>query len=196
MTIAPIATPNLLTDPGYLFIGPLLSTLPSNTVVASQFTDDWPAAWLPLGATEEGSEFKYSTSVEAVRVAEFFDPIRWATTDRSGSIAFALAHHGATNYRRALNGGVTALAPTSGSTTTALYTVEPPTPGSEVRAMLGWESQDHSIRLVCHQTIQGGEVNTAAKKAPAKGLIPCTYNLEVPAGGKPFTRWFAGDWRA
>lgn len=196
MPPAAVATPNVLTDPGYLFIAPLASAVPTNTVAGSVFTDAWPAAWLPLGATEEGSEFAYSTTVEAIRVAEFFDAVKWATTERSGTIAFNLANWSLSNYRRAVNGGVAALTATSGTGATALYTLTPPTPGAEVRAMIGWESLDNTVRLVCHQTIQGGEVTSAFRKAPDLALIPCTFNLEVPTGGQPWTLYGAGASRA
>lgn len=187
------ATPNILTDPGYLFIAPLASTLPTNTAAGSVFTDSWPAAWLSLGATEEGSTFAYSTTVEAVRVAEFFDPISYRTTERGGSIAFNLADFTLSNYRRALNGGTAALAATSGAGATALGTLEPPEPGDEVRCMIGWESLDSTLRLVCYQTIQGGEISSAFQRAPSKALIPCTFQLEVPTAGKPWTMWSAGE---
>lgn len=195
MPPAAVAVPNVLTDPGYLFIAPLASTVPTNTVAGSVFTDSWDAVWLPLGATEAGSEFSYSSEVEPIEVAEFFDPIQYATTSRSGTIAFNLASFGASNYRRAMNGGVTALAASSGSGATALYTVEPPDPGDEVRCMIGWESLDNTVRLVCYQTIQGGEVTSAFNKAPDKALIPCTFNLEVPSSGTPWSMWFAGSAR-
>lgn len=186
------AVPLVLTDPGYLLVAPLGSTLPTNTVAGSVFTDSWDAAWLSLGATEEGSTFAYSTSVEPIRVAEYFDPISYATTERSGSIAFNLADWTLTNYRRAINGGVAALTATSGTGATTLGTLEPPEPGAEVRAMIGWESLDHTVRLVCHQTIQGGEISSAFNRAPSKALIPCTFQLEVPSGGKPWTMYSAG----
>src|SRR5690349_7565102 len=109
------STPTILKDPGYLLIAPLASTLPTDTVVGGVFTDAWDAAWIQLGATEDGSELKYSSTVEAITVAEIPDPIAYATTGRVGSIAFALANFVASNYRRALNGGVAALAPTSGT---------------------------------------------------------------------------------
>lgn len=189
------AVPNILKDPGYLLIAPLASTLPTNTVVGSVFTDSWDAAWLSLGATEDGSEFSYSSEVQPIKVAEFFDPIAYSTTDRAGSIAFNLANWTLSNYRRAMNGGVAALAATSGSSGTALGTFEPVDPGSEVRAMIGWESLDHTVRLVCRQTLQGGEIKTAFKKAPDKALIPCTFNLEVPSAAKPFIIWTAGATR-
>lgn len=188
--------PNVLKDPGYLLIGAIGSTLPTNTVVGSVFTDAWDAAWIQLGATEDGSEFKYASTVQPITVAEIPDPIAYATTGRTGSIAFALANFGASNYRRALNGGVAALAATSGSGTTALYDVEPPDLGSELRCMIGWESLDHTVRLVCRQTLQGGEINSAFKTAPAKALIACTFNLEAPIGAKPFKLSFAGSARA
>lgn len=187
-----VVTPNILTDAGYLFIAPLASTLPANTVAASVFTDAWPAAWLPLGATEDGSQFAYSTTVEPIRVAEFFDPVAYKTTERGGSIAFNLADFTLTNYRRALNGGVAALAATSGTGATSLGTLEPPAVGSEVRCMIGWESLDNTVRLVCRQTLQGGEVAAAFRKPPALALIPCTFMLEVPSGAQPWVMYSAG----
>lgn len=197
MAPAAVATPAILTDPGYLFIAPLLSTLPTNTVTGSVFTDAWAAAWIPLGATEEGSTFSYETTVEPISVAEFFDPITYRTTARAGSIAFNLANWSLSNYNRALNGGVAALTPTSGTGATALYDVTAPTPGTETRCMIGWESLDNTLRLICHQTIQGGAIETAFAKAPALGVIPCTFNLEVPAaGGSPFKLSGAGATRA
>ena len=65
-----VATPVVLTDPGMLWIAPLGTADPTNTVAGSVFTDDPAAAFVPLGATSEGSEFSYSTTVEAVKVAE------------------------------------------------------------------------------------------------------------------------------
>lgn len=186
------AVPNILTDPGYLLIAPLGSTLPTNTVAGGVFTDAWAAAWLSLGATEEGSTFAYSSTVEPIRVAEYFDPISYRTTERGGSIAFNLADWTLSNYRRAINGGIAALTATSGVGDTTLGTLEPPEPGDEVRAMIGWESLDSTVRLICHQTIQGGEISSAFNRAPDKALIPCTFQMEVPSGGKPWTLYTAG----
>ena len=185
-----VATPTVLTDPGMLWIAPLGTADPTNTVTGGVFTDDPPVAWVPLGATTEGSEFSYSTTVEAVRVAEFFDPIKYATTERGGNIAFNLASFTLSNYQRALNGGVAALTATSGTGATSLFTFEPPDPGTEVRSMILWESTDRTLRLLLRQTIQGGEVQSAFKKAPDIAAIPCTFNMETPVGGtKPFTFW-------
>lgn len=188
MAPAPVTVPKVLTDPGYLFIAPLATALPANTVTASVFSDAWPAAWLPMGATTEGSTFAYNTSVEPIPAAEFFDPIKYVTTERAGNIAFNLMDFTLTNYRRALNGGIGALAPT-GVAGSLLYDFEPPDPGNEVRAMIGWESLDNTMRLILRQTIQGGEVSSAFQKAPSIAAIPCTFNMEIPTGGaKPF-KW-------
>lgn len=188
------ATPNVLTDAGYLFWAPLASTVPTNTVTGSVFTDSWPVAWISLGATEDGSTLSYESTVEPIQVAEFFDPIRYATTARQGSIAFNLADWTLANYRRALNGGT--LTVVSGTGATQLNRYRPPAPGAETRAMIGWESLDATTRVICYQTLNGGTIESAFRKAPDKALIPCQFNFEVPTSGIPFEIYTAGTARA
>jgi hypothetical protein len=130
------ATPTLLTSPGYLFWAPLASTLPTNTVAGSVFTDSWPVAWINLGATDDGSTISYESKVEAINVAEFFDPIQWVTTGREGGIAFALASWTLNNLKRVLNGG--SLTVVSGTGATALNKYEPlPRLGGALHDRLG-----------------------------------------------------------
>ncbi|GLW32275.1 hypothetical protein [Actinoplanes regularis] len=188
------ATPNVLTDPGYLFWAPLASTEPTNTVVGSKFTDSWPVAWISLGATEDGSEFNYETNVEAVTAAEFFDPIKYATTERSGNISFTLIDWTLANLKRVLNGGT--LAVVSGTTTTQLNSYTPPAPGSEVRSMIGWESLDNTVRIIMYQTLNSGSIASAFKKAPDKAGLACQFNFETPSSGNPFKIYTAGTARA
>lgn len=189
-----ITTPNLLSDPGFLFWAPLGSTLPTNTAVAGKFTDSWPVAWLPLGATVEGSTLSYEVSTEAMRVAEFFDPIKYATTERTGSMSFALADYTLTNLKRALNGGTIV---TTGSAGTSVNTYTMPTPGQEVRAMVGWESSSADVRVVVYQALSSGTIEMAFQKAPDFTRIPITYSMEVPSGmSQPFTISTAGVARA
>lgn len=188
------ATPTLLTSPGYLFWAPLASTLPTNTVAGSVYTDSWPVAWVNLGATDDGSTISYESKIEAVNVAEFFDPIQWVTTGREGGIAFALASWTLNNLKRVLNGG--SLTVVSGTGATALNKYEPPAPGSEVRCMIGWESLDSTMRLICRQTLNTAATGIQAKKAPNKGLLACEFSLEAPSSGaKPFTMFAAGATR-
>lgn len=194
MTAPAIATPNLLTDPGTLLWAPLGTSLPTHASTASKFSDSWPTGWLGLGATQEGSNFSYTSEVEPITVAEFFDPIRYATTERSGSFAFALADFTLTNLKRAMNGGVIT---TTGSGATSVNKWEPPDPGGEVRAMIGWESQDNTTRFIGYQCLNSGEIASAFQKAPAFAVIPFAWNFEIPAGGtKPFGFWTAGVSRA
>lgn len=188
-----IATPAILKDPGFLFWAPLGSTLPAMTVVGSKFTDVWPVAWIPLGATKDGSVLKYSTKVEAISVAEIFDPILWATTERSGSVAMALASFTLANLNRVMNTGT--LTTVSGAGTTLLSKLTPPTPGAEIRAMIGFESTDSTFRGVAYQCMQGGDIQMEFKRAPDNTTIPGEFMFEVPTSGTPVDFWAAGTTR-
>lgn len=189
------AVPNVMTDPGYLFWAPLASAEPTNTVAASKFTDAWPVAWISIGATEDGSTFKYSTTVQPVTVAEFFDPIKYATTDRAGSFGFAMADFTLSNWKRAMNGGTLTLV--SGTGATALNSFIPPTPGAEVRAMIGWESLDSTMRIITYQCINGAEAAPHFQKPPNEATIAVEFRFETPAGGSgPWKMYTAGASRA
>ena len=175
-----VSKPILLTDPGFLWGAPLATAVPTNTITAGKFSDAVAAAWIPFGATESGSTFNYSTSVEAIRVAELLDPV-----------AFALKSYTLSNFKRALNGGMAAVVPT-GTAGQELSVVEPPEPGAEVRIMLLWESTDSTLRLLLRQCLQGGDMSTTFGPAPASASIPCTFNMEIPTVGKPFSLYGAG----
>lgn len=187
------ATPAVITDPGYLFWAPLATAEPTNTVVASKFTDAWPGSWISLGATEDGTDWEYSTKVEAVEVAEFLDPVKWATTSRQGSAGFALANWSLTNWAKAVNGG--ALTIVSGTAATTLSSLTPPVPGLETRAMLGWESLTNDVRIIMYQCINSGDIKTSFKKAPKLATIPTMFNFELPAAGSPWKMYSAGTVR-
>lgn len=185
------ATPLILTDPGFLFWAPLASTEPTHAALASTYdADTWPVAWIPLGATEDGTEFNYETKLEAVSVAELFDPVRWSTTERSGSIGFNLASFHLNAVKRVLNGGTIATVSGTGATLSSSYV--PPAPGSEVRCMIGWESLDHTVRLIAYQCINGTTVKMEFKKAPSYTVLPVVFNFEVPSSGNPFKLYAAG----
>jgi hypothetical protein len=181
--------PAISTDPGFLFWAPLGSAEPTNTVVGSVFTDEWPVAWKLLGATEEGHNFSWSTTTETIEVAEFLDPIKYVTTGRTGSVAFALASITAENVKRALNGGTLT---TTGSTTTTKTEYTPAAMGAEVRCMIGWESQDSTERLIAYQCFNTGTVSIARQKGAAKATLPVEFGLETPASGVPFKYVTAG----
>jgi hypothetical protein len=194
------ATPLLMTDPGFLFMAPLGTALPAagvgGTVAGSVFTDAWPAGWVNLGATEDGSEFSFSTSVEPIRVAEIFNPIQYSVTEQATSMAFSLASWVGHNLRRAFNVGTGNLTTVSGTGATLLSKLTPPTPAQIVRQMVGWESLDATTRLFGYQVINGGEMTTAFKRAPDNAVIPFQLNFEVPTSpGVPFDIFIAGTTR-
>lgn len=188
------ATPTLLTDPGFLFWAPLGSSAPTNTVTGSAFTDSWPVAWINLGATEAGNTIGYQLQVQPRSAAEFLDPIQQATVSRDGSIAFNLINWTLTNVKKVMNGG--SLTVVSGTGATQLNTYTPPTPGAEVRCMIGWESLDATVRFIAYQTINATQINVANAKAPAFATLPTQFHFEVPSSGIPFQFWSAGTTRA
>lgn len=188
------ATPLILTDPGFLFWAPLASTEPTHAAAGSTYdADAWPVAWIALGMTEDGSKLSYETTVEPIRCAEAFDPIRYSTTERAGSISFMLANWTLNTVKRVFNGGTLATVSGTGATLSSSYVL--PTPGQEVRAMIGWESLDHTVRVIMYQCLNSGTIEQAFAKAPAKALLPCTFNFEVPASGQPLKYYAAGTAR-
>lgn len=178
--------------PGYLLWAPLASTLPTNTVAGSLFTDTWPGAWLPLGITDAGSDFKYALTVNDVDAEEYLDPIAKTTVSRAVSMAFSLANINMTNFKRAVNGGSIA---TTGSGATSLNAFTPPVLGAEVRCMLGWESTDSTERMIGYQCFQVGSIDMPRRKGSAKAVLPVEFAFEQPATGAPFSYWTAGTVR-
>lgn len=182
----------LALGPGYLYAAPLASTLPSNSVTGSVFTDTWPGAWLPFGITDSGSDFKHDLTVDNVVAEEYLDAIAYTTTARQVSIAFSMANINATNFKRAVNGGTITV---TGSAGTTLNAFTPPVLGAEVRIMVGWESTDGTERLVGYQCLQIGSIDIPRRKGANKAVIPVEFRFEQPGSGSPFTYWTAGTVR-
>jgi len=68
--------------------------------------------------------------------------------------------------------------------------------GTEVRAMIGFESLDSTFRFVAYQVFNSGSVKLSFNKAPAAASIPWTGMLEKPASTQPWSMWTAGAARA
>lgn len=188
-----MATPATMLDPGFLYWAPLGTAVPTNTVAGSVFTDTWPIAWIQLGMTDSGSKFSSDLTVEPVTAAESFDPLAYRTTGRASSVSFALKSFTAANLVRTFNGASTVV---TGSTTTTLTKISPPAPGTEVRAMIGFESLDSTFRFVAYQVINSGTIELSFEKAPATTTLPWTAQLEKPASTQPWDMWTAGATRA
>lgn len=168
---------NVSLGAGYLYIAPLSSTEPTDLVSA------WPGAWTLLGYTEDGSQFSYDIKAEDIMVAEEFDPVKIAVSGRTLKVEFKLAEITATNLKRASNGGTL----TSGA---GIVTFDPPAPSTEVRTMLGFQSEDNLERWVFRQCLQRGPISIDRKKAPNKSLIPVAFGLEKPSSTQPFKAIF------
>jgi hypothetical protein len=195
-SVVPI--PKLLNDPGVLYWAPLGTAIPAESVAlgGQTYTNSWASPWEPLGATVEGMNFSYSTSVEEIRVAEFFDPVKQVTVERGGSIAFALTSLTLAKLSIALNGGVVT---TTAATTTSGQSqrLEPATPGTEIRRMIGWESTDNSVRIVLRQVLNVAELSIAPRRGTDVATIPTEFRMEVPQSGvSPFAIMTAGTDRA
>lgn len=162
---------NIRVGPGWLYIAALGSTEPADLTTA------WANAWTRLGWTDEGHTFNQETNVEAIEVAEQYEPVMYETTGREMTVAFALAEITARNLQIALNGGTITL---SGAGANQIATFEPPDIGSEIRVMLGWEAFDAKERFVWRKCFQGGGVEMARRKAPDKTLIPMEFRIETP----------------
>jgi hypothetical protein len=188
-----MATPLTLTDPGFLFIAPLASTLPTMAAAGSTYdADTWPVAWVAVGATEDGSEFNYEMKVEPITVAELFYAVQYAPTEVATSISFAMADFTLHKLRRALNAPTSNVTTVSGTGATLSSKLAPPTPSQIVRQMIGWESLDHTLRLIGTQCLNGGTMSTKFKKSPDNASISTTWNFEQPSTGDAFDFYAAG----
>lgn len=165
--------------PGRLWIAVLGTTEPSDGSTAL------PSAWKAIGYTDTGHAFTTEITTEAVEVAEEIDPIRYVNTKRASSIQFSMAEATRRNLARALNVGAYEV-----NDGTAF---EPPTPGTEVRTMIVWDSADSAgatnARWLFRQCYQSDAIEIAHRKAPEKALIPVRFNLEKPDSLAPYKVW-------
>jgi hypothetical protein len=186
------ATPLLLREPGFLFHALLGSTEPTNLAAGSSYDADvWPVAWIPYGPTMEGSVFSNTQTVEAIRVAELFDAVAYSVTEVTTTLAFAATNFTLHNIRRGMNAPSALVTTVSGTAATLSSKLEPPDPQEIVRCMVGWESLDHTLRLVGRQCINGGELSATFGKGTAAGLAT-VWNFERPAAQKAFAFYGAG----
>jgi hypothetical protein len=167
---------------GRLWVASLGTTLPTDLATSLD------AAFSAIGYTEEGSEFSYEMSSDPVEVAESLDPVFYRTTGRNGTVTFAMAENTVRNLTLAFNGG------TLTRTTSGAVAYEPPEPGSEVRKILVFDSEDGEERWVFPQVFQGGSVSMARRKGADKVTIPVEFRLEKPVlGGAPFKAYYADE---
>lgn len=166
---------NLGLGPGYLYIADLGTTEPADLATA------WATVsvnWKALGYTDQGSTFNYQLQTAPVDVAEELDPVSVQSTGRTASVDFALSEITATNLMRATNATTSYITAGAG-----IVTFEPPDLGTEVRRMIGFESEDHTERWVFRQCFQTGQTQLQRQKGANNATISCSYTLEKPVSG-------------
>lgn len=164
--------------PGLLYVAAIGTTEPtsaSSTLPSADFTE--------IGYTEDGSTFTWTTESEGIMVEEEFDPIRYATTGRTGIVKFEMAETTRRNLSLAVNAG-------AGAANSAA-SLEPPAPGAEERVMIVWTSDpqgpsETASRWVYRQCFQSGAAEVARKKSPDKALLAVEFSLEKPTGLQPW----------
>jgi hypothetical protein len=163
--------------PGKLYIAALGTTEPATVTAA------WPAGWVPLGYTDEGSAFNYEISTDNVEVAEELDVLARVTTGRDASVEFALAEITLKNLTVAFNGGIVAAVDQDG----ADWEFEPTDLGNEVRVMIGWDAMptvaSNDLRIIFRQCLQGGSIGLENRKGATKSTIAANFQLEKPSNG-------------
>jgi hypothetical protein len=168
--------------PGTLYIAPIGTTEPAATLPFPA----WGTGWYALGYTEDGSSFSYEVTTEAVEVAEELERVFTVTTGRNQTVTFQLAEATQFNLKAALNGGASSIADPAAGTSVVF---EPPDLGTEVRVMLGFESETGLERWIWRQCFQTGSVEMQRRKGAQKPLIPVTFTVEKPdTGSKSWAR--------
>jgi hypothetical protein len=155
--------------PGVLRIAPIGTPEPADLAAA------WDVAWVPVGYTDEGSEFVFDQTFEDIEVAEELEPVQVIQTARQTTVNFAAAELTAINMQRALNGGTI-------TTALGVVTFEPPSVGSFTDLMIGWESDDGLERWVFRRCRNTGSVNIPRRKGTDKAIVPMAFRaLKPPA---------------
>lgn len=183
-------TNNIKIGAGTLYAAPLGSTEPVSVTAA------WPAAWVPLGFTDQGSSFAFGPTVAPVEVEELFWPVQQAITSYTGKMSFVLAETTRQNLALSLNSGIgsSTVAGSQGANVDGSLWQEGPQPGQDVRVMLGWDALDLGTpaadllsaadpygRIIIRQALQIGQLTTVHRKGNNKTMYACEFGLEYPS---------------
>jgi len=178
--------------PGTLYIAPLGTAEPASV------TGAWPAGWVELGYTDQGSAFAFRPQTADVDVEEEFYPVDVTITGYTGKVTFVLAETTRRNLAIAMNAGVPGAAgfptDTQGTNVDGSLWQEPPDPGEEQRVMIGWDAlqkgatagNDPFTRFVVRKTLQTGQVTRTARKGNNKSMYACEFSIIKPPGQRPF----------
>jgi hypothetical protein len=195
----PVFNPNhVFSGAGTLYAAPIGTTEPTTV------TGAWPAGWVALGYTDQGSELDLKPTTQAVTVEEEYWPIRNVLVTYEGTLTAALSEYTQQNILFALNAGIGTgqVSGTSGVESDGSIWTEMPAIGSEVRVMLGWDAlpegatqgQYGIFRAIVRQALQTGTVKTIRRKGSVKATIAIQFMLEKPLGVNPFRYIQPASW--
>ena len=192
MAVNAIAPGQIKTGPGRILYKYGLTVMPVVTAAASKTVYDFVTnTWAEVGATDSGLTYTESVSTSPIKVAESVYAVRNVTTDKVGTVAFAMAHLNDLNWKLAMNGGTITV---SGAGATKLSAYVPPLMGAEVRVALAFHSFDEEELIVWPACFNTGSVETARASLETKGLLPCSFGVELPDASvlaTPYKRWVA-----
>lgn len=193
MATATVDAAKILAGPGILYWAPLDTADPDSTVAGGTFDDTaWPSGWVALGSTAEGHQFSDAITTEDMTVAETMYAVRVITTGREASWTVALSEVNLSNLQAAMNGPTPT---TSGSGDTSLAELSPADVGGEVRARIGWQSEDDTVRLLAEQVLQIGGFDLQFRKGAQQATISCQWRFEKPSTDAPYKVLLAGETR-
>lgn len=163
---------NVDLGPGRLYYAPLGTAEPASASAVL------PSAWNVVGYTDDGTQFEFEITSEAVEVAEEVDPIRFVQTRRSSKLTVAMAETTASRLALATGAGAA-----RADDATAF---EPPTPDAMLGVMLVWDREEApsatNRRWIFRQCTPSGTTTISNRKAPQKRLIATTFDCALPDG--------------
>ena len=189
----------LLKKPGSIYSAPGGTALPVPAVgtAAGIITSAWLAPWIPEGYTDDGFEFHPGQiQTDNVEVEELLDPASVEPTGRVIKCSYNLVQITPDTFARALNGAKITRTGAVDATTgvdSRLADLEPLPLGSEVRRMIGWQSNDDTMRVVLKQCFQTGDPTFHPRKGANKATLGFDWTIEAPADGtQPWKVWMTG----
>jgi hypothetical protein len=107
-------------------------------------------------------------------------------------VEFSMAEVSSSNWKLAANGGTVTV---TGASTTLMNSYVPPLVGSEVRVMLGFQSNTDEEIIIWPQVFNGAGFATPRSTFNAKAVLPVSFSVELPNPAvmtTPYQRWTAG----
>jgi hypothetical protein len=187
----------VLAGPGTLYVAPLGTTEPTT------ITGAWPGGWVLLGYTDKGNDFDWAPQFQPIEVEEELFPVRNVPNGYKGTLSFTLAEWTGQNLGVAINAGIGSGldASAQGTNPDGSIWYEPPTPGAEVRVMIGWDALPKGAvtetstsvggstvyqgfgRWIYRQCINTTGVKISHQKGANKAMFAVSFELELPTVG-------------